>query len=216
MKWQAVLSGLIIFEIFFYWRAAERVLCADIYDYKSTLSEIQKCIKEKDYLKARELSDSLLPYFADSGQILYLRAALSQKMGQSEQAVDDYNVLIGRGLADAKVFNNLAALYALKDDLGRAVDLLTQAIKKDPNSVEAHNNLADVFMRVQDYGRALEEYNKVIFLEPGNTAALYNLGFLYARNKDYAKAKQNWEKVLAIDPQDPDAQKAIQSFSKPN
>ncbi|MCX5708021.1 MAG: tetratricopeptide repeat protein [Candidatus Omnitrophica bacterium] len=228
MRRQVVLSGSIIFVLFFSLSTAERALCENIktfkdfniiaakFDYKSTLSWIQECIKEKDYLKARELCDSLLRYSRGNSQILYLRAALSQKIGQQDQAIDDYNVLIRRNLADAKVFNNLAALYAFKEDFSRAIELLSRAIKEDPGSVEAHNNLADAFMRIQDYGRALEEYNKVIVFEPGNTTALYNLGFLYAKNKDYAKAKQSWEKVLSINPKDPDAQKAVQNFNKLN
>jgi tetratricopeptide (TPR) repeat protein len=228
MRRQAVLSGLIILEIIFSFCVSERALCENSkvlenvsipavkYGYKSTLSRIQDCIKEKNYLKARELCDSLLRYSGDNSEILYLRAALSQKMGQKDQAIDDYNVLIRLNLADARVFNNLAALYAIKDDFSRAIELLGRAIKEDPRRVEAHNNLADAFMHIQDYGRALEEYNKVIALEPKNTTALYNLGFLYAKNKDYAKAKQSWEKVLSINPKDPDAQKAIQNFSKLN
>jgi Flp pilus assembly protein TadD len=228
MKWQAVLSGLIVLEIIFSFRASETALCENIkafeninisaakLDYKSRLSQIQKCIREKDYLKARELCDSLLPYSVDNSEILYLRAALSQKIGQQDQAIEDYNALVRRNLADAKVFNNLAALYALKEDFSRAIELLSRAIKEDPASVEAHNNLADIFMRIEDYSRAFEEYNKVIALEPGNTTVLYNLGFLYAKNKDYAKAKQNWEKVLSINPRDPDAQKAIQDIKRVN
>jgi Flp pilus assembly protein TadD len=215
MRRQVVLSGLIIFEILIAFCPAEKALCENT-GYKSTLSRIQECIKDKNYLKARELCDSLLRYSSGNSEILYLRAALSQKIGQQDQAIDDYNVLIRRNLADARVFNNLAAIYAFKEDFSRAIELLSRAIREDPASVAAHNNLAFIFMRNQDYNLALEEYNKVIALEPGNTTALYNLGFLYAKNKDYAKAKQNWEKVLSIDPRDPDARKAIQDVNKVN
>ncbi|MFA6216450.1 MAG: tetratricopeptide repeat protein [Candidatus Omnitrophota bacterium] len=184
------------------------------YDYKTALKDIEKHIRQKNYQKAGELCDSLLRYYGDNRQVHYLRALLNQRIGELEKAINDYQFLIEHQLADAKVYNNLASIYAQKEDFAKAKDLYIRAIQENYGMAEAHNNLADLYMRDDEFNLAMGEYEKVVALEPNNTGALYNLGVIYAKNRDYAQAQEKWKKVLSLRPEDTLVHNALDSLEK--
>jgi len=185
-----------------------------IFDHKTALKDIEKYIKQKEYQKAGELCDALLRNYSDNRQVHYLRALLSQRTGELDKAVNDYQFLIEHELADAKVYNNLASIYAQKENFTKAKDLYSQAIKENYGMVEAHNNLADLYLREDAYDQALAEYEKVIAFEPKNARVLYNLGVVYMKKGDFAQAREQWEKVLLLQPADADAKGALENLEK--
>lgn len=180
------------------------------YDYKSLASAVQDVIAGQKYNEAARLCSLLLESFPEDTQIHYLRGLLNQKIGNFEQATEDYNFLIQRRVADAPIFNNLGAIYANKKESQEAKVLFIKVTGENPDIVEAHNNLAILSLQIKDYARAIDEYNKVIEKEPDNVKALYNLGVAYMNSEDYAKAKEQWEKILAIKPGDADAKNALE------
>jgi|WetSurMetagenome_2_1015567.scaffolds.fasta_scaffold120628_2 tetratricopeptide (TPR) repeat protein len=184
------------------------------FDYKTALKDIEKYIKQKEYQKAGELCDALLRNYSDNRQVHYLRALLNQRTGELDKAINDYQFLIEHELADAKVYNNLASIYAQKDNFTKAKDLYSQAIKENYSMAEAHNNLADLYLREDAYEQALLEYEKVIAFEPKNARALYNLGVVYMKKGDFAQAREKWEKVLLLEPADADAKGALENLEK--
>jgi tetratricopeptide (TPR) repeat protein len=184
------------------------------FDYKAALQDIEKHVKQKDYRKAGELCDSLLRNYSDNRQVRYLRALLNQRTGELEKAIDDYQFLIEHKSADAKVYNNLASIYAQKEDFTKAKDLYSQAIQESYGMAEAHNNLAELYLRENDYDQAMAEYEKVIAFEPKNARAFYNLGVVYMKKGDFAQAKEKWMKALTLDPADTDAKSALENLEK--
>ncbi|MFA5118969.1 MAG: tetratricopeptide repeat protein [Candidatus Omnitrophota bacterium] len=184
------------------------------FDYKTALQDIEKQVKQKDYRKAGELCDLLLRNYSGNRQAHYLRALLNQRTGELEKAIDDYQFLIEHKLADAKVYNNLASIYAQKEDFTKAKDLYNQAIKENYSMAEAHNNLADLYLRENAYDQAMAEYEKVIAFEPKNARAFYNLGVVYMKKGDLAQAQEQWKKVLLLDPADADARGALENLEK--
>jgi Tfp pilus assembly protein PilF len=180
------------------------------HDYKSLSDSIQASILKKDYSQALSLCAVLLEVFPQDNQLHYLRGILSQKSGDPVSAEAEYRFLIEHKAADAKVFNNLGAIYAKAGKDKQAQELFVEALKSDPEIKEARDNLAAVSMHLKDYPRAIEEYQKALDLDPDSPRILYNLGTAYFNNDDYAGAKAQWEKVLAVDPQDLDSQKALE------
>jgi tetratricopeptide (TPR) repeat protein len=180
------------------------------HDYQSLSGTIQDFIRQQSYDEAVKLCSLLLESLPSDAQIHYLRGLLNQKIGNFEQATEDYDFLIKHGVADAEVFNNLGAIYAHNQESKEAQDFFIKAIGKNPDIVEAHNNLANLSLQIKNYTRAIEEYNKVIEKEPDNFKALYNLGIAYMNSKNYTKAKEQWEKILAIKPGDDDAKNALE------
>jgi tetratricopeptide (TPR) repeat protein len=183
------------------------------YDYKHVLGLIEENIKLQKYDEARSLCGSLVNYFDDNTQALYLHAVLSQKTGDTEGAMRDYALLIDRGKADTKTYNNLGSIYASRKDFSKAVDLYKKALARNPGNARAHNNLADVYLLIGKDDQAFEEYNAVAVLEPGNARVFYNMGVLCLKRKDYTRARENWEKSLVLNPENPEAKNALQELS---
>lgn len=180
------------------------------YDYESACNLIQNYIKEDNYNKAIKLCSDLLGSFPDDAQLRYLRAIVSQGLGNPEDAIEDYNFLIEHGIADAEIFNNLGAIYAYDKEYKKASDSFSEAIAKDPYMLEAYYNLAQLSMQTEDYGRAIDEYRKVIHEAPEDAEALHNLGIAYMGNGDYLNAKKQWNHILTIKPDDAKAKKALE------
>ena len=168
---------------------------------------------KKKYSDAIDMCGILLKSFPENAQMYYLRAVISHKIGNTEQAIQDYDFLIQNKLADADVFNNLGVIYANSKEYQRAKELFLKAVKSNGKKAEIHDNLAEVLMQIKDYKTAIEEYDKVTELESGNTRAMYNSGVAYMKNRDYAKAKEQWEKILAVSPEDSDAKSALEHLN---
>jgi Tfp pilus assembly protein PilF len=57
-----------------------------------------------------------------------------------------------------------------------AIDLLSLAIKKDPNYYEAYYNRGVVFYLLKDYRRAVDDFSKAISIDPKSSAAYASRG----------------------------------------
>ncbi len=184
------------------------------YDYGTILRTIEEKVKAGNYNDAADLCDLLVQSFPKSNEVHYLRAVLNQKAGRFSKTAEDYKFIIDSQDMDAKVLNNLGAIYASDKDNRRAMEMFKKAAEKNGDMPEVHYNLAFLFMQEKDYNNAISEYNKVIAKEPDNTTALYDLGVAYAFKGDYAAARDQFQKVLAINGKDEGAKKALKSLSE--
>ncbi|MFA5339504.1 MAG: glutamate--tRNA ligase [Candidatus Omnitrophota bacterium] len=186
------------------------------YDYGTILRKIEEKVRAGDYNEAADLCDLLVQSFPKSNEVHYLRAVLNQKAGRFSKTAEDYKFIIDSKNSDAKVFNNLGAIYAADKDNRRAMEMFKKAAEMNGDMPEVHYNLAFLFLQEKDYDKAIDEYNKVIAKEPDNTTALYNLGVACAFKGDFAGARDRFEKVIAIDKGDESAKKALKALLRKN
>ena len=99
------------------------------YDYRFLYNIIQDSVAKKKYSNAINICSIFLKSFPDNAQMYYLRAVISDKIGNTDQAIQDYDFLIQNKLADADVFNNLGVIYAENREYQRAKDLFDVAVK---------------------------------------------------------------------------------------
>ncbi len=186
------------------------------YDYEGLCNAIKDNVKEGKYAEAAAFCDTLLQTFSKSSEIHYLRAVLNHKAGNLSRTKEDYNYVLEKGTIDAKILNNLGAIYATDKENEKAIEMFNKALEKDPGMTEAHFNLAGLLLMKKDYPGAISEYNKVVEKEPDNTEALYNLGVAHSSRGDKAEAKACWKKILAVDPMNPDAKAALDALQPGN
>ncbi|MFA5149135.1 MAG: tetratricopeptide repeat protein [Candidatus Omnitrophota bacterium] len=186
------------------------------YDYEGICNAIKDKVKEGKYAEAASFCDTLLQAFPKSSEIHYLRAVLNHKAGDLSKTKEDYNFVLEKGTVDAKILNNLGAIYATDKDNAKAAEMFNKAIEQDPSLAEAHFNLAGMLVMDKDFPGAINEYNKVIEKEPDNVEALYNLGAAYSSRGDNVSAKGCWKKILAVDPQNFEAKAALDAISAGN
>lgn len=186
------------------------------YDYEGLCNAIKDNVKEGKYAEAAAFCDTLLQTFSKSSEIHYLRAVLNHKAGNLSRTKEDYNYVLEKGAIDARILNNLGAIYAIDKENEKAIEMFNKALEKDPGMTEAHFNLAGLLLMRKDYPGAINEYNKVVGKEPDNIEALYNLGVAYSNRGDKTEARACWKKVLSVDPMNPDAKTALEALSQGN
>ncbi len=92
-----------------------------------------------------------------------------------------------------------SALQALQGgDVQTAVNLLSLAIKADPNNYRYFNDRGVAYKRTGDLEKALSDYTKALEIKPNYTHALNNRGMLYVQQGRHDKAIQDFEAALKL------------------
>jgi len=93
-------------------------------------------------------------------------------------------------------------LAAQREEYGRAIRILTEAINREPGSLVARFQLANVYRVVGSLDKAEGEFQRTLELRPGYVLALRRLGEIYLAGKRYGEAEVAFKKVVAQSPDD--------------
>lgn len=162
---------------------------------------------------------------------LRLKYAISlDKMGQNDQAVQEYNYALTNGgddpeilfalerlyrqklsLApnDAPTITNLGAILQKQNKFDEALQYYTQASQLDPTNITTRLNVGTLYQQKQSYDSAIAAYDSILFLYPDNVQAnLYKSQCLAAKGQNDLAA-QGFKKVLSLDPSNKAAKSQI-------
>jgi predicted O-linked N-acetylglucosamine transferase (SPINDLY family) len=112
-------------------------------------------------------------------------------------------------IAEAKIKNEDAVLFAQHNKLDKAIICWQTAIDWDPEYVDAYYNLGIAYNQLRDYERAVQSFEQAIKLKPNYPEALYNLGLTLVKLNRLDDALQSYQKALEISPDDIDIYIAI-------
>ena len=84
--------------------------------------------------------------------------------------------------------------------LNRAIDVFTEAIKLDPTWAEAWNKRATVFYMVGEFQKSQDDIDKVLELENRHFGALAGQGMVNIQLRNYEKAILSYKKAQEIYP----------------
>ncbi|MBB6610076.1 OmpA family protein [Pontibacter sp. Tf4] len=93
--------------------------------------------------------------------------------------------------------------YARTRDFGKALELLAQAVEKDPNFAEAYLKASNLNKMMGNKGAAFEQLQQGLKLMPYNPAFAnyyFDLAELYFDRGDYQEAKTNYDAFLKAKP----------------
>ena len=93
-------------------------------------------------------------------------------------------------------------LAAQREDLDRAVRILTEAVRREPGSLVAHFQLGNVYRVAGSLDKAEEEFQRTLELRPDYALALRRLGEIYLARRRYDEAEAAYKKVVAQSPDD--------------
>jgi tetratricopeptide (TPR) repeat protein len=96
-------------------------------------------------------------------------------------------------------------LEAQKGDLPRALDSLTEAIRKNPRMGTALLARGDIYKDMGNYDAAAADYSQLVKNEPYNFSANFKLGVVYQYLKKYADAIVAYQRSVEIRPFDREA-----------
>jgi tetratricopeptide (TPR) repeat protein len=213
-------------------------------DYPSAIEQAKEALKIKPYYPEANINLSLA-YLKEnnfplaestllSAAVLYpslknIRFYLGmiyQKQGKSDEALQEYELILGEKSRTENLDYNLGLIYS-KDDPARegisglkayaaynsgliylqnkeiipARKSLIQSIEFKPDFAEAHATLGNLYDLQREYRSAIEELQKALELDPDNSAYHYNLGLVFARSGNLISAKQEFQGALNLLPE---------------
>jgi Flp pilus assembly protein TadD len=104
----------------------------------------------------------------------------------------------GKGI----VLSNMALVFYLNKDYGRAKEYLEKALALIPENPGVYSLLGDVYFMQTAYEKALEQYEKALGLDPEFKRPLIGIGMAYFRLGRTDKTISHFEKVKSIIPND--------------
>lgn len=107
---------------------------------------------------ALALADKEIEKNPKNVQLRFIRGVILSDLKKNAEAKATFEELIREYPELSEPYNNLAVLYAAEGNLGRAKELLEQALSNNAKSFTTYNNLGDVYLALagQAYGEALK------------------------------------------------------------
>ena len=132
---------------------------------KNDMDSILLLISEKPFI-ALEKIKKRLRQTPDEPRLLFYKGVTEAKLNQIDNAIKTYNDLINKYPNLPEPYNNLAVIYAERQELDLAKDTLEKAIKTNSSYSVAHVNLGDIYTRM-----ATNAYNMAFEIDKDNKIA---------------------------------------------
>lgn len=130
-------------------------------------------------------------------------AVYYQRVGDFENALAQYRVLLEQNDASAEVHNNLGLLYQDRGQVDEAIKHFQRAIVIEPKYVKAHNNLGVALMRIGQMDQAAAEFRVALVADGRNVESMVNLALVQKAAGRGAEARDLLRRAVAIDPRNP-------------
>ncbi|WP_432410724.1 tetratricopeptide repeat protein [Rasiella sp. SM2506] len=98
------------------------------------------------------------------------------------------------------ILKNIAIIYTSKGDKEKAMKVMADARKENPDDVSLMRAEADIAYQANDMKTYNMLMDKIIATDPTNAELRYNLGVGFAKNDESDKAIEQYKKALEIDP----------------
>jgi tetratricopeptide (TPR) repeat protein len=128
------------------------------------------------------------------------RGSAYGRLGNHEQAIEDYNKAIEINPKYAVAYNNRAGSHWRRGNYKDAIEDYNKAIEFNPKYAEAYNNRAGAYGSLGDYRQAIEDSNKAIEINPKYAEAYNNRAGAYGSLGDYRRAIEDSNKAIEINP----------------
>jgi tetratricopeptide (TPR) repeat protein len=153
---------------------------------------LDKALAEYDALAARQPGTS---------GAATMSAMILQAQGKEQDARQRYERIVDANPRAAVAANNLAYIYASRNEqLDRALQLAQAAKAALPDNPSVNDTLGYVYVKKQLGSLAIPLLKQAIEKLPGEAAIHYHLGMAYAQMGDKAAARQALEKALTLKP----------------
>jgi tetratricopeptide (TPR) repeat protein len=121
-------------------------------------SDVSQLIRAGNMAGALLKADQLLATRPRDPQMRFLKGTIQQASGKPDEALATFAGLTEDYPELPEPHNNLAVLYAARNEFDKARAELEMAIRTNPNYAVAHENLADVYAKLASlaYSRSLE------------------------------------------------------------
>ncbi|MDD4899010.1 MAG: tetratricopeptide repeat protein [Candidatus Omnitrophica bacterium] len=136
----------------------------------------------------------------------YIMGTMYDKLGDLNQAIEEYRKALKSDDSNAIIHLNLAASYIKNNELDKAIEELKVTVGLDPEAIEPHAILALIYslqnkadLATSEYELALKNASKK---EPKNIDIYKSLGLVYLQQRNFSAAENIYRSVLDLAPSD--------------
>ena len=166
---------------------------------------IQRYVDPKEYDAAAVLLEGLLKGAPDSSDLNYLAGIVFEGQDIPEKAIRHFSK-VG---PDSRFYQNavvhVAFLFQSEKKINEAIDTLSSALRKMPDSTEFMLYLGSFFEESENYSEAEKIIKKGLELEPQNAKLLFRLGVVYDKWGRKEAAIDLMKSVIELEPQNANA-----------
>jgi len=129
------------------------------------------------------------------------RANYYRDIGQTQQALHDYNRVIRLKPDGSRAYNSLARLYfnfTERDSLLKALHNYNKAIEIDPTDVEYHVNRGATYAKMGDLNNALINLNQAEKIDASFKNIYLNRSIIYNFQNEYVKALADIDMYISM------------------
>ncbi len=132
---------------------------------QSDMESILTLINERPFVALEKIKKRLRSSPGEP-RLLFYKGVTEAKVNQIDEAINTYNDLINRHPNLPEPYNNLAVIYAERQELDLAKETLEKAIKTNSSYSVAHVNLGDIYTQM-----ATNAYNMAFEIDKDNKIA---------------------------------------------
>ncbi|MBI5569632.1 MAG: tetratricopeptide repeat protein [Desulfomonile tiedjei] len=190
-------------------RSLDLVFCSAV---EWQREQLVRSLNEKALLKyeenrleeARELIDTAIRHGGSNSAYLYNnRGLISWKMGNTDQAKEDFLESIDMEQGNGDPYFNIGLIYFDESDYDRALHYLQRAVETNPFDGQFLTELGHLYLELEREDEALRLFTQALDNDPGDPQVDFHLGyyFLYKKGKPRHAVKY-YHQGLKKDPED--------------
>jgi tetratricopeptide (TPR) repeat protein len=151
--------------------------------------------------KAMELVEPGLANDPRNAQLLTVRAAARQQLGDGTAALADAEAALQLAPDDSYAIALLASLYRQHSQMEKAIDVVQAGLRRLPQDIDLRVILADLYVTKQPQA-AQAQLQQVVALEPKVLANRYRLARFFLLQKNADAAERTLRDAIAVAPDD--------------
>jgi len=162
--------------------------------------------------KALELVEPGLAIAPQNAQLLTVRAAVRQRMGDTDNALKDAQAAVQLAPDDEYAIALLASIHEQRAQPDQAIQVVQEGLRRLPKNTDLRVILADLLMRKQLPQQAESQLQQIIALDPKALVNRYRLAKFYLAQKNPDAAERVLREAVAAAPGNADAKVQLVQF----
>jgi TolB-like protein/cytochrome c-type biogenesis protein CcmH/NrfG len=154
--------------------------------------------------KAQEAASKAMDLEPESATAIAVLAGVEINIGDIEMAEALFKRAIELAPNESAARVGLARLLIRRNDRHEAIELLDEALTRDPLSPNVHRLLSDQHRILGDYDTAIDHLRRIRDIEPDSPLAWYAEASLEFERGNWARALLQYQRAHELDPDDPE------------
>ncbi len=151
---------------------------------------------KKNFLKAKEIYETLLQTNPDNINILQNYAALLSQIKEYKKADDAFKKCLKIKPNDPLILYNYGKLFHDQNIFDKAIELYKKSFSIDSKNDVSLYNLGNIYFSLKKFDQSIEYFKKAIEINPQNFLAYNNLGLSYKYKGNFELAEKFYQKSI--------------------